>query len=73
MKWTSLINWPVFDTKVKTFWLKVTETSRKFKSNPKFKSHRFHKITLWAKKSFVTPMFSTAKVKTKSNQAILGL
>ena len=39
MKWTSLINLVVFDTKIKTFWLKVTVTSRKFKSNPKFKSH----------------------------------
>ena len=50
------INWLVFDTKIKTFWLKVTVTLRKLKSNPKFKSHRFHKITLWAKKSFVTSM-----------------
>ena len=55
-KFNQLINWLVFDTKIKTFWLKVTVTSRKFKSNPKFKSLRFHKITLWTKKSFVTPM-----------------
>ena len=57
MKRTSPINWLVFDRKIKTFWLKVTVTSRKFKSNPKFKSHRVHKITLLAKKKrFVTPM-----------------
>ena len=55
MKWTSPINWLVFDTKIKTFWFKVTVMSRKFKSNPKFKSHRFHKITL-KKKSFETLM-----------------
>ena len=41
MKWTSPINWLVFDIKIKTFWLKVTVTSRKFKSNPKLKSHKF--------------------------------
>ena len=45
-KFDQLISWLVFDTKIKTFWLKVTVMSRKFKSNPKFKSHRFHKTTL---------------------------
>ena len=28
------------------YYYKVTVTSRTFKSNPKFKSHRFHKIKL---------------------------
>ena len=43
MKWTNLVNWHVLDTKIKTFWLKVTEIRANSKVTPNLKVTEFIK------------------------------